>query len=84
MKQFGLTDENMIMPEAVASAMIDLVADDKYAGGTCLEVAASGKRTLGTWNIDPPSGQGTEVPREVIETNYALIISKLRQERTKA
>jgi hypothetical protein len=81
MKQFGFTEENCIMPEAVAEAMIDLVSDEKYVGGTCLEIAVGGTRTLGTWNIEPPSGYGTQVPKEVIEANYAPILAKLQQER---
>ena len=61
--------------------MADLVTDGKYPGGTCIEVAVAGCRTLGTWNILPPESSGTSVPEEVLALNYAPILEKLKKER---
>jgi hypothetical protein len=81
MKQFGYTMENTISSEDVATRMIDLVTDGKYGGGTCLETSVTGSRTLGTWNIEEPASQGTQVPQEVVEANYAPILAIMKKER---
>ena len=83
MKQFGYDPATAVTPETVAEAMIELVKDGKYVGGTCVEVSLTGNRTLRTWNIDPPKGAGTAVPQEVLDENYAPLISILESERTK-
>jgi len=82
MKQFGYTLENTITAEAVAKTMVELVTDGKYVGGTTLECAALGSRSLGTWNIEPPDVKGTSVPAEVIEKNLAPIKEMLAKERS--
>jgi len=75
--------ENTITAEAVAKTMIELVIDGKYGGGTTLECAASGSRSLGTWNIEPPDLIGTSVPAEVLERNWAPIKEQLAKERSR-
>lgn len=81
MNQFGYTVENSISADDVANAMIELVTDGKYGGGTCLETSVKGTRTLGTWNIEPPASHGTQVPQEAIERNIAPILAMLKKER---
>lgn len=81
MKQFGYTNENSITPDDVAKAMVELVTDGKYAGGTCLEATIDGSRVLGVWNIDPPRYKGVQVPEEAIERNRAPITALLQRER---
>ena len=81
MKQFGYTVENSITADDVANAMVELVTDGKYEGGTCLETTTQGSRVLGTWNIPPPASHGTQVPQEAIERNYAPILAVLKKER---
>jgi hypothetical protein len=83
MKQFGYTIENSISADDVANAMVELVTDGKYEGGTCLETSVGGTRTLGTWNIEPPASNGTQVPQEAIERNYAPILAALKKERAR-
>lgn len=49
-------------PDDVAKAMIDLVQEGKYVGGTCLEIMPNDgpkTRILPEWNIDPPQGGST-------------------------
>ena len=82
MEQFGYTNDNSITAESVAKTMIELVTEGKYGGGTTLECAASGSRSLGTWNIEPPDVKGTSVPAEVIKRNLAPIKEKLAKERS--
>jgi hypothetical protein len=81
MKQFGYTMENSISPDDVAKAMVELVTEGKYGGGTCLETTVSGTRTLGTWNIEPPHFAGTQVPKEVLERNIAPVLATLKGEK---
>lgn len=81
MKQFGYTMENSISADDVANAMIELVTEGKYGGGTCLETTVTGTRTLGTWNIEPPHFAGTAVPKEALERNIAPVLAALKKER---
>jgi len=81
MKQFGYDPATAVTPEKVADTMIELVTNGQYAGGTCLEVSVSGSRSLGIWNIEPPKSSGTRVPQEVIDENYAPMISLMNKER---
>lgn len=81
MKQFGYTAEASITPDDVAKAMIELVTNGKYEGGTCVETTKSGMRILGVWNVDQPDSKGTAVPKEVIENNQAPIKALLKKER---
>jgi hypothetical protein len=81
MKQFGYTAEASITPDDVAKAMVELVTDGKYEGGTCVETTTNGIRILGVWNIDPPHYEGTAVPKEMIENNQAPIKALLKKER---
>ena len=48
-----------LKPDDVAKAMIDLVQDGKYGGGTLLEIMPNNgpkTRVIPEWNIDPPQG----------------------------
>jgi len=81
MKQFGYGQTNSNSPEDVADAMMDLITNGKYPGGSCMEVSIKGTRILGTWNIDPPDTVGTTVPQEIIDANTAPIKEMLSKER---
>ena len=51
-----------LKPDDVAKAMIDLVQEGKYVGGTCLEIMPNKgpqTRVIPEWNIDPPQGGST-------------------------
>ena len=71
--------ENIISPESVAEAMVDLVQDARYGGGSCLEVSVAGRRLLGTWNMEAPDEGTVRVPQEV---KYAPIFARLSKERS--
>jgi hypothetical protein len=48
-----------LTPDEVAKAMIDLVQEGKYVGGTVLEIMPNNgpkTRVVPEWNIDPPQG----------------------------
>lgn len=81
MAQYGYSKENSVSPETVAARMVDLVTSAQYPGGSCLEVAAAGSRSLGVWNIAAPSSNGTSVDPAVREANYKPIMEKLNSER---
>lgn len=54
MKQYGYTPETAVEPEVVAQAMIELCTEEKYGGGSCLEVSLEGTRVLGTVSDSSP------------------------------
>lgn len=83
MKRFGTTPANSITPEAVAESMLTLVEQEKYPGGTCLEVSSAGSRVLGVWDIPAPEAAGTMPTKEALETSYAPILKRMRDERAK-
>jgi hypothetical protein len=79
--RFGLNEKNTLAPEVVASRMIDLVELGKYEGGTILEVSAAWTRTVGTFNIAAPEGEGSAVPPAAVAKNNAPIVELLKKER---
>ncbi|RDW94818.1 NAD(P)-binding Rossmann-fold containing protein-14 [Coleophoma crateriformis] len=83
MEQFGYTMASSITAEDVAKAMADAITDGKVLGGLSMSVSTSGTRLLGTWNIEAPKEDGTSVPKEVIERNYAPIITTMKKERSR-
>jgi hypothetical protein len=81
MKQYGYTMQNTITADDVANSMIDLVEDGKYEGGSCMEIASSGRRLLGTWDIPAPPAEGTSVSKDVLELNYRPARDIIKAER---
>jgi len=72
-----------LAPDDVAKAMIDLVQDGKYGGGTCLEIMPNNgpkTRVIPEWNIDPPKGgsttqidpNSTDIPQAFMEMKEAM------------
>ena len=48
-----------LKPDDVAKAMVDLIQDGNYGGGTVLEVIQNNgpkTRVIPLWNVDPPQG----------------------------
>lgn len=80
-KQYSYKTEHAITPERVAEDMLELVVKGKYQGGTCLESAFGGTRTLGTWNIPAPASDGTSVPPEALERNNRPMVEMMKRER---
>jgi hypothetical protein len=84
MKQFGYTMENTIPPEAVASAMIDLITNGKYEGGTCLLLLVQRMQFSSFHSVLPKAMLTYElcsVPQAVIDANYAPILAMMKKER---
>lgn len=81
MKQFGYTMENTISAEDVAKAMADAITDGNVLGGLSVSVSTGGAKLLGTWNIEAPKEDGTAVSKELIEKNYAPMLTIMRKER---
>jgi hypothetical protein len=79
--RFGINEKNTLVPEVVASRMIDLVELGKYEGGTILEVSAAWTRTVGTFNIAAPKGEGSAVPAAAVAKNNAPIVELLKKGR---
>ncbi len=82
-RKWGYAPEAAVTAEAVAEAMVDLVTHD-HPGGTVLEVSVSGTRTLGIWNIEPPTSVGASVPQSVVNRNYARLTAVMNKERGEA
>ena len=72
-----------LAPDDVAKAMIDLVQEGKYVGGTVLEIMPNNgpkTRVVPEWNIDPPQGGSTtkidpnsdEIPGAFMEMKEAM------------
>ena len=83
MKRFGTAPSNSVTPEAVAESMLSLVEQEKYPGGSCLEVSSAGSRLLGVWDIAAPKAAGTMPTREALAMSYAPILQRLKDERAK-
>lgn len=81
MKQYGYTLENTISADDVAASMIDLVQDGQYEGGSCMEIASTGRRLLGVWGVPAPPAEGTSVSKDVLELNYKPARDLLKSER---
>lgn len=61
-KQVNFENFEALQPDDIAVAMIDLVQEGKYGGGTALEVMSNNgpqRRVIPKWNIDPPKGGST-------------------------
>lgn len=82
MVQFGLDKSETVTPTEVGEAIVALVEDGKYGGGTVLEITAYGIRVIPEWNVSPPPSKLTGVmTQEDIERNLVPIKEKLQQER---
>ncbi|KAI9792870.1 MAG: hypothetical protein M1835_007628 [Candelina submexicana] len=84
--QFSVRDIPSNTTAEVADAMVDLIQDGKYAGGTVLEITVAGTRVIPLWNIDPPPdaafGSGAaSAPSEMIQKTVAPMIEKMKSER---
>jgi hypothetical protein len=79
--QFGYTDENSISAETVAEAMVKVMVNSAYPGGSCMEVSTSGRRILGTWNIPEPAALGTKVSDEIAAKNWAPLRATMEKEK---
>lgn len=86
MSQYSFREIPSNTPEEVASAMMDLIQDEQYGGGTVLEITVAGTRVIPAWNIDPPptgavGSSASGLPLELVQKNLAPIIEKLKTER---
>ena len=72
-----------LQPDDVAKAMVDLVQEGKYVGGTVLEIMPNDgpkTRVVPEWNIDPPQGgsvtkidpNSDEIPQAFREMKEAM------------
>ncbi|KAF2837421.1 NAD(P)-binding protein [Patellaria atrata CBS 101060] len=67
--RFGVVMENAQTPDQVADLMLEVIQEGKYTGGAVVECTVGGSRIIPEWNISPPPGVGSSVPREVLEKN---------------
>lgn len=57
--QFSFLEKNALLPDDVATSMLDLLQEKKYGCGTVFEISLAGTRVIPEWNVSPPSAQGT-------------------------
>ncbi|KAJ5713997.1 NAD(P)-binding protein [Penicillium malachiteum] len=82
MEQFSIDDAETVTAAQVGKAMITLVEDGQYKGGTVLEITAFGTRVIPEWNISPPPTKFTGiVSQTAIDRNLAPIRARLKKER---
>ncbi|KAJ5629472.1 NAD(P)-binding protein [Penicillium herquei] len=82
MEQFNIDDAEFVTAVQVGEAMIKLVEDGQYKGGTVLEITASGTRVIPEWNISPPPTRFTGlVSQAAVDRNLAPIRARLKRER---
>lgn len=77
-KQMGYSDEMGITPEEVAEAMLELIQDGKYEGGTLMQIDKEGKRLAESAQAVPLKGEGLD---EWKASAYAPIREVYKKER---
>jgi hypothetical protein len=70
--------KNTITQEEVAAAIRMVIEEDKYGGGTCLEVSKMGTRLVPFIVLE---GEGTQVPEEAVRKTLAPILAVTNAER---
>jgi hypothetical protein len=58
-KQFSLTPETALTPEACAMHLLELLQKKEYPCGSVLEFTLAGTRLIPEWGIEPPKGSGS-------------------------
>lgn len=82
MVQFALDKSETVTPTDVGEAIVSLVEDGQYGGGTVMEITAYGIRVIPEWNVSPPPSKLTGIiSQEDIDRNLAPIKEKLQKER---
>lgn len=82
MVQFGLDNAETVTALQVGDAILSLVQDGRYGGGTVLEITAYGNRVIPEWNISPPPTKLTGImSQEDIGRNLGPIRERLQRER---
>ncbi|GAM40134.1 hypothetical protein TCE0_034r12244 [Talaromyces pinophilus] len=78
-ERLKLMEKIAITPEHVAQSIHEVITEPaKYAGGTVLEVLASGCRILPEWNVAPPD---VELPAEAVAIGLKPILDVTAAER---
>lgn len=52
-QQYSVERGHLLRPEEVADAMLNLVQEAKYGGGTVMEITSAGRRVIPEWNVSP-------------------------------
>lgn len=82
MVQFGLDKSETVTPADVGEAIVSLVEDGQYGGGTVMETTAYGSRVIPEWNVSPTPSKLTGImTQEDIDRNLAPMKEKLQKER---
>ncbi|OJJ57266.1 hypothetical protein ASPSYDRAFT_206475 [Aspergillus sydowii CBS 593.65] len=81
--QWNVKEENALLPEEVATAMVELVESSEYPGGSIVRVDKERGMRLIPWpqSEAPPDMSGEDM-RQELERNYAPVRQILRRERS--
>jgi short-subunit dehydrogenase len=59
LKQFSVTTETALTPNACATSLMDLLQKKEYPCGSVLEITIAGTRLIPEWGVEPPIGKGS-------------------------
>ncbi|RDW81581.1 uncharacterized protein DSM5745_05138 [Aspergillus mulundensis] len=79
--QFGVSDENLLLPADVAAAMLELVESATYTGGSIAQIDEPGCMRLVPAEAELPAHVDAESVRRYRERSYAPVRDVLRRER---
>ncbi|KAL1794396.1 hypothetical protein ACET3X_007817 [Alternaria dauci] len=58
-KQFSVTTDTALTPDACASSLMNLLQKKEYPCGSVLEITQAGTRLIPEWGVEPPAGKGS-------------------------
>ncbi|KAH6840488.1 hypothetical protein B0T12DRAFT_426692 [Alternaria alternata] len=58
-KQYSVTTDTALTPDACASSLLDLLQKKEYPCGSVLEITQVGTRLIPEWGVEPPAGKGS-------------------------
>jgi len=78
MRMLDTEKDEWVLPEEVVDAMMKLIEEEQYVGGTVLEVGRGNTRVVPLFGNTPPSGKGHEVSgmKDAIEDVFHKIEGK--------
>jgi len=86
LKQYSVTTEKALTPDACATSLLDLLQKKEYPCGSVLEITLGGTRFIPEWGVEPPKGVGSgqDLDEQFMTNMLQPINDKLNAEKAKA